>query len=170
MDVKRYFFVLLCVAACAVLLVGGFFWYFEHVYTAPPMSQQVPQGIVQTGAPTATSTAGILSRGTSDFIRVSNVRPNDIVHSPLTVQGEARGNWYFEASFPVKLYDADGKELAAIPAQAQGDWMTTEFVPFEVTLEFTQPSTDTGALVLKKDNPSGLPEHDDQLVIPVRFR
>ncbi|MBI1755388.1 PQQ-dependent sugar dehydrogenase [Candidatus Azambacteria bacterium] len=107
---------------------------------------------------------------TSDLIRVENIKQNDIVKSPLMAQGEARGNWFFEASFPVRLYDANGKELAAVPAQAQGEWMTTEFVPFQAQLEFQPPATDTGMLVLEKDNPSGLPEHDDQLVIPVRFR
>ena len=31
------------------------------------------------------------------------------------------------------------------------------------------PATSTGTLVLQKDNPSGLPEHADELRIPVRF-
>ena len=91
------------------------------------------------------------------------------MQSPLTVKGEARGNWYFEASFPVRLFDADDKELAVIPAQAKGEWMTTEFVPFEITLNFSRPKTATGVLVLEKDNPSGLPEYDDSISIPVRF-
>src|ERR1035437_6951636 len=93
----------------------------------------------------------------SDIIKVSSPLPNSTIKSPLTVTGVARGNWYFEASFPVRLYDANGKELVATPAQAKGDWMTTEFVPFEVTLNFTKPTTATGTLVLQKDNPSGLP-------------
>lgn len=106
----------------------------------------------------------------SDLIRVTNIKQNDVVRSPLTVKGEARGNWYFEASFPVKLYDANGVELAVVPAQAEGEWMTTEFVPFEASFTFPPPATDAGTLVLEKDNPSGLPEYADQLVIPVRFR
>lgn len=105
----------------------------------------------------------------STFIR-ANIKPNDVVKSPLTITGEARGNWYFEASFPARLLDANGKELAIKPAQAQGEWMTTEFVPFEVMLEFQPPSTNTGTLVLEKDNPSGLPEHANELRIPVWFR
>lgn len=46
--------------------------------------------------------------------------------------------------------------------------MTEEFVPFTATLRFTSPGGH-GTLILRKDNPSGLPEHDDALVIPVRF-
>ena len=69
----------------------------------------------------------------------------------------------------MRLLDANGAELAVIPAQAKDEWMTTDFVPFEVTLVFQPPSTDTGTLILEKDNPSGLPEHADEFRIPVRF-
>ena len=102
-------------------------------------------------------------------ISVTTPAPNALVTSPLTVTGEARGTWYFEASFPVELFDANGLMLAQVPAQAQGEWMTTDFVPFSVTLTFSVPTTKTGTLVLKKDNPSGLPEFDDELRIPVVF-
>lgn len=103
------------------------------------------------------------------LIRISTPRPNQTISSPLTIAGEAHGTWYFEASFPVKLYDANNKLLAQVPAQAQGDWMTTEYVPFVAALTFSVPETATGTLVLEKDNPSGLPEHADQLEVPVIF-
>src|SRR3989344_2708790 len=112
----------------------------------------------------------------NDLIRIENPEPNQFITSPLVVTGEARGYWYFEASFPVRVYDADGVELSVIPAQAQGDsvgdgvnWMTEEFVPFRAVLEFKKPTTETGTLVLQKDNPSGLPENDAELRIPIRF-
>lgn len=105
----------------------------------------------------------------NDLIRVTTPTRGEKVNSPLVVVGEARGNWYFEASFPVRLFDANGVELAVVPAQAQGEWMTTEFVPFEVELSFARPTTATGVLVLQKDNPSGLPEHDAEFRLPVQF-
>jgi glucose/arabinose dehydrogenase len=105
-----------------------------------------------------------------DLIRISSPRPNQIISSPLLIEGEARGYWFFEASFPVRLYNANGEELAVIPIQAQNEWMTTDFVPFRAMLEFGKPGTETGTLVLEKDNPSGLPEHADELRVPVRFR
>lgn len=104
-----------------------------------------------------------------NLIRVSTPAPNALVSSPLRIEGEARGTWYFEASFPVKLLDANGKQVAAHYATALGEWMTEDFVPFASTLEFAKPATATGTLVLQKDNPSGLPEHDDEIRIPVRF-
>jgi hypothetical protein len=113
---------------------------------------------------TATSTSK------DNLIRLEAPQPNSLVRSPLTIRGQARGTWYFEASFPVRLLDANGKVLVAQPAQAQSDWMTEDFVPFISTLIFKTPSTTTGWLVLAKDNPSGLVEHDDELRIPVRFK
>ncbi|TSC79968.1 MAG: hypothetical protein G01um101425_445 [Candidatus Peregrinibacteria bacterium Gr01-1014_25] len=99
-------------------------------------------------------------------IRVHAPTANAPVSSPLTVTGEARGTWYFEASFPVKLLDAEGQIIASAPAQAQGEWMTEEFVPFSATLTFGARDQDA-TLVLEKDNPSGLPEHAAQVTIPV---
>lgn len=104
-----------------------------------------------------------------DRIRLESPVSGQTVASPLVVRGRARGPWYFEASFPVRLMDAAGRVLAIAPAQAQGEWMTTEFVPFEVSLSFAKPPPGEGRLVLEKSNASGLPEHADSLVVPVRF-
>jgi hypothetical protein len=111
--------------------------------------------------------ASLPSRG-NPAIRVSTPKAEQVVTSPLTVSGEARGPWYFEASFPVKLVDASGQVLATAPAQAKGEWMTPEFVPFEATLTFSTAAR-SGVLVLEKSNASGLPEHADSITVPVRF-
>lgn len=105
----------------------------------------------------------------TDVIRIKTPRPHMTIQSPIRISGEARGTWYFEASFPVKLLDANDTVLAQVPAQAQDEWMTKEFVPFEAKLLFTTPQTKTGTLVLEKDNPSGLPEYSAQLRVPIRF-
>lgn len=106
-----------------------------------------------------------------DVIRVTAPTVGASVSSPLTVTGTARGTWYFEASFPVVLTDANGTIIAQKPAQAQGDWMTTEFVPFTVTLTFPHQTPGShGTLILKKDNPSGLPQNDDSRQIDILFQ
>jgi hypothetical protein len=105
-----------------------------------------------------------------DLIQIDLPRPNDLVSSPLEITGEARGAWFFEASFPVRLIDADGVEMASGIASAEGEWMTENFVPFNATLEFDDPTTRTGVLILEKDNPSGLPENADELRVPLRFK
>jgi hypothetical protein len=106
--------------------------------------------------------------GKAQFIKITSPLPGQKLVSPLTITGEAR-LWYFEGSFPVVLKDANGKVLASGPAQAKGDWMNENFVPFAITLNFSQPTTPTGTLTFKKDNPSGLPANDDQAVVTVTF-
>ena len=112
----------------------------------------------------------------TDLIRVDEPRPDDLVESPLTVRGEARGTWYFEGSFPVVLVNWDGLIIADGHARAQGEWMTEELVPFRAELEFTSPSErgdpefmERGTLILQRANPSGLPENDDAVEVTVRF-
>ena len=104
-----------------------------------------------------------------DLIIVKSPMAYEKISSPLVVTGKARGTWYFEASFPVRLIDENGKELAVVPAQAKTDWMTTDFVEFSVVLNFSNPATQKGYIVLERDNPSGLPENADELKIPILF-
>lgn len=113
------------------------------------------------------------------LIRVANPKPGEVVTSPLAITGEAKGFWFFEANFPIFLTDWDGLIIAQHYAEAIGEWMTTEFVPFRAVLEFTPPFGEgedvpefmtRGTLILGKSNASGLPEHDDAIEIPVRFR
>lgn len=93
------------------------------------------------------------------------------ISSPLIVTGLAKGNWFFEASFPMILTDWDGKIIAQSHVTAQSDWMTTDYVRFSGALTFTKPVYNShGFLILRKDNPSGLPQNDDSLEIPVLFR
>jgi hypothetical protein len=155
-------------SACAVLLLIGAgcpLWSKPATVTPepykPPVTEPTPAP-----APTPDPHGPAAKAG---LITVSNVAPGDKVSSPLIVKGEARGTWYFEASFPVELLDGNGNQLALKPAQAQGDWMTEDFVPFSVTLTFPPPATATGTLMLRRDNPSGLPENEDWLAIPVTF-
>lgn len=99
-------------------------------------------------------------------------RPLDdtLLTNPMTITGEVPGNWSFEASFPVELLDASGAVIARQPATLQGDWMTTSYVPFTVTLNFTEPEeSQAGELILRKDNPSGLTENEDEVIINVRL-
>lgn len=105
----------------------------------------------------------------TDLIKITQPIEKSLITSPLTVRGEARGQWYFEATFPLVIKDANGKELGRSYAEAVGDWMTAEFVPFAGKIEFKNPTTATGFLILEKSNPSGLVEKMDQLTIPISF-
>ncbi len=105
----------------------------------------------------------------TDLIQVDNPRPNQQISSPLKITGRARGTWFFEATFPIELLDESGKSLGTSVATAKREWMTEEFVPFTAELQFEKPSTKKGKLVIKNANPSGLPENEKVLSMPVEF-
>jgi hypothetical protein len=103
----------------------------------------------------------------ADNIVVDLPFPGAVTGKSFTVKGRARGTWYFEASFPVEVLDKNGKRLTIIPAQAQGEWMTTEFVPFSVAVSVPSTYIGPATLVLHKDNPSGLPQNDASISFPI---
>lgn len=107
---------------------------------------------------------------TAPLIIITAPASGAYITNPTTVKGFARGYWFFEASFPVEIRDAAGALLAIGPAQAENYWMTEEYVPFSATLAWSRrPSTATGSVIFRKDNPSGLPENDASVEIPVSF-
>lgn len=112
----------------------------------------------------------------TDYVKVYSPQSGQKISSPLTVSGEARGTWYFEADFPIVVVDWDGRIIGQKYATAKGDWMTGDFVPFEGSVEFKKPECadgadycKRGAVIFQKDNPSGLPENDAAVEIPVVF-
>jgi hypothetical protein len=134
----------------------------HHAEPVAPVAAPLPAAPAPAVVPAPPRQAG-------ELVRVSAPLENALVASPLTVSGQARGSWFFEATFPVVLLDADGKELAKHYAVADGEWMTEEFVSFTAKLEFAKPAARAGTLVLERANASGLPEHDAEHRVPVRF-
>ncbi|MFA6476309.1 MAG: DUF333 domain-containing protein [Candidatus Paceibacterota bacterium] len=115
------------------------------------------------------------TRYSSDF-RNLNINMGDRITSPLKITGEARGSWFFEASFPINLVDWDGRIIAVGIASTKADWMNNNFLPFEAELKFTKPANPTnqdyaskGTIIFKNDNPSGLSQNDKTYELPVRF-
>lgn len=108
-----------------------------------------------------------------DLITIDTPSIGSVITSPVTITGSARGNWFFEASFPVIIVDWDGKIIGEGHAEAQSDWMTSEYVPYVATVTFLFPSEipyARGSIILKNDNPSGLPENDDAFEVPIMFK
>lgn len=105
----------------------------------------------------------------SDLIRLDNPRPGQtlLTNETYVISGEARGYWFFEASFPFEVVSETGEQLFAHYATAEGEWMTEDFVPFSAELILETDYTGNATLILRKDNPSGLAENDDELTVPV---
>lgn len=112
--------------------------------------------------------------GIADKIIISSPKTDEIVSSPVVVSGKARGSWFFEGSFPVGIYDSNDKLMGQAPVnfvqQSENDtWMTEDFVDFQGRIEFSQPATDSGYMLFKKDNPSDNPELDESFKLPIKF-
>lgn len=140
-------------------------WLAFDAYTVEAPVNDVVQDIVP-----ADVRAHIESK--ADLIQIVTPVVGSVVASPITVTGQARGYWFFEGSFPIVITDWNGLIIGEGYATAQGEWMTEEFVPFVADVSFVFPAQTpykNGTLIFKKDNPSGLPEHDDALEIPVVF-
>lgn len=104
---------------------------------------------------------------TADQIVVENPFPGAVTGKTFMVLGKARGSWYFEASFPIELVDTNGKTIAMGIATAKKDWMTANFVPFSAEISAPTNFIGKATLILRKDNPSGLPEHDSSISFPI---
>ncbi|MEI6835896.1 MAG: Gmad2 immunoglobulin-like domain-containing protein [Candidatus Falkowbacteria bacterium] len=147
----------------------------EPRVACPGVKNEDNQKFILEGEPLATTTISATTTSpvapnpeTEIQVTVLDPLPDATVSSPLVIKGQARGNWFFEASLPVRLLDDKKQLIASIPAQAEGDWMTDNLVPFSALLEFNTTAT-SGYLVIAKDNPSGLAEHDASYTVPINF-
>lgn len=165
---------------CCVGLIG----LLTYRVMASRTSQEVLRPTTeQTSAPetSPTPTSNTLPTSYKDLIEIISPLPkSDItLNAPTTtieVRGKARGSWFFEGTFPVELVSGT-KNVGLIAkgiASADGEWMTTEYVPFHATLtvhltndQILNASGSDGSLILKKDNPSGDPKNDDAFIIPI---
>lgn len=117
-------------------------------------------------AATTSSNTGSTDTQTNSDVVVDAPRSGASVPKTFTVTGQAPGAWYFEASFPIEVRDPSGLVVGTGHATALSDWMTTAPVAFKADITvagYSGPAT----LVLKKDNPSGLPQNDGSVTIPI---
>lgn len=138
-----------------------------NVAVSQPATSTIPHDIAQ------------LIAAKEDLIVVTLPKGGELITSPQTITGRARGYWFFEGSFPIVLTNWDGLIIAESyatavldPADPSSTWMTEDFVDFEGSITFPTDESlgavsNRGTLILQKANPSGLPEHDDVVEIPV---
>lgn len=93
--------------------------------------------------------------------------PGAVTGKEFSIIGKARGYWFFEASFPVKVLDKDGNVLFVGPATAIGDWMTEDFVQFKIDVKVPENYIGPATIILQKDNPSDMREKDASISFPI---
>ncbi|PKM87039.1 hypothetical protein CVU83_03465 [Candidatus Falkowbacteria bacterium HGW-Falkowbacteria-2] len=148
-------------------------WSIEHELKALSalLGKQPPESPVTPAPPIVNEPIATSTDSEKPPVQVELIAPevNGLISSPYTVRGRAHGSWFFEAVLPVVLTDGDGTVLVQTYGTAVGDWMVDGWVEFTSDLEFDALGAESGYLIIKKDNPSGLPEHDAQVSFPVRL-
>lgn len=95
------------------------------------------------------------------LIIVLSPRPNEVIRSPLAVQGKAKGA---RGEIVFRIFDGDTGILAEGKA-ITGNPSENEYTSFQTTATFREPKSDGGLLEI-----SGLGLEESTLTVPVRFR
>jgi hypothetical protein len=179
----------LVVGLVFLVLIAGFLFFYYSQKPNPQSAEKITnfQECVDAGFPVMESYPEQCSNGQetftrdignelekTDVIRIGSPRPGELIFLGETYElsGEARGYWFFEASFPFEIVSKDGEQLFSHYATAEEEWMTEEFVPFtsEFVLSGGEEYVGPATLILRRDNPSGLSENDDELIVPIVIR
>lgn len=154
-------------ACCLVVFGVGLAFYSNKTGSETKIPVVPMDTAIETPDPTPPAITPEPTPKVTSSVTVSAPLPNTQIKSPLMVSGLAPGTWFFEGSFPVTLRDRSGNTIATGIATSTENWMTEQTIPFAATLVWTNATGTEGVLVLKKDNPSGDPAHDENLEIPV---
>ena len=154
-------------------LMGASFWYLNSIKT-PEIDIEEDEVVGEETNNTEEKISYVPSSA-SDLIKIDSPQAGDKnISSPIKITGEARGNWFFEATAPVMLTNWDGLIIAQGHITAEGNWMTEDFVPFKGEIVFdTKDVPDfnkRGSLIIKNSNASGLPEHDMAAEMVIFFK
>jgi hypothetical protein len=140
-----------------IIIIGTMAWLWAKPVEAPATG-------AATTTPAGTDTSG--STPLNERVVIDAPKSGATVPSTFTVTGKAPGPWFFEASFPVQVRDENNNKVGQGIATALSDWMTVGDVAFKADItvaSYKGPAT----LVLMRDNPSGMPENDDSVSLPI---
>ncbi len=108
-----------------------------------------------------------------DTIYLEEVKSGDVLSVEDEILGRAPSNWYFEGTFPVRIFNQQGEEIAVLFAVATQEWTQEGYVPFSLELHSNLIDLKEESVVViqfEKDNPSGLEENADYLKITVTLK
>ncbi len=147
-----------------ILVLAGLLFAIPAKDSEPVVATSTPQVPV---TPTPVQETPAQDLPLSSRVQVTSPVKNTTVGAEFMVLGKAPGNWFFEADFPIQVRDKDGNVIARTFASAIGEWMTTELVNFSGKIIVEGGYKGPATLILVKNNPSGLPEHDDAVEVPI---
>lgn len=105
--------------------------------------------------------------GNKDDLISFSILPGSRVHGILSYRGVIKGAYFFEANIVINILDKNQKLLKGSNAVATTEWMTAGPVSFEGNIDFTGLPKGEAFFEIHNDNPSGLPENDKSVLIPI---
>jgi hypothetical protein len=122
-----------------------------------------------TGAPPSPPPPSVTPKPSLSPVIILSPDISKPLKSPQKIIGLVDKTWVFEGSFPLELFDNQYRSLFKGNAAAP-NWLDedSKYTNFSATLKFITKKQ-SGFLMIKNDNPSGLPQNDKSLTIPVVF-
>lgn len=156
-----------------IIIVGVGVWFVATMLNGPasPLSTATttPSQAATTTPVVDTSTAQ--QQPLSAQVSVLSPGPGGSVDKTFTVTGKAPGSWFSEAQFPIQVRSANSDVIGDGTAHTDGDWQSNNSVSFTADVTINDPTyKGTARLILMRDNPSGMPENDDSVEIPIMIR
>jgi len=102
-----------------------------------------------------------------DVIIIDSPKPYQKIQNPIYIKGKAKGSFFFEGSFPVRIEDENGNIVITDHIETNENWMTENFVFFEKHLDISNVNIKRGFIIFEKANPSGLPENKLEIKVPI---
>ncbi len=145
----------------ALILLIGFMVYKQYVQ---------PVATAPTNTGTGGNTEPKISGDTASLVSIS-IAPGSTITDGQVITGTLTGGYFFEANARASLLDADKNVMTTFPIAATSDWMTAGPVNFKMIVNYAVDDTPIrkgpGYLSIHNDNPSGMPENDKYVDIPV---
>ena len=116
--------------------------------------------------PAETYPTNLLMGHSSDLENFS-ILPNTKVSEKKIIQGVVKSNYFFEGNIGVNILGNDKKLLRSGHATAVGEWASPDPVKFQGELDFSGLVKGPAFIEIHNDNPTGLPENDKSILVPV---
>ena len=101
---------------------------------------------------------------------LENIATGDTVDDGFEIKGSVGSSWYFEGTFPVRIFNQQGEILSSLSATTSQDWTVEGTVPFSVKLDVNLDEESIVVIKFEKSNPSDLEENEDSAQITVTIK
>jgi hypothetical protein len=108
--------------------------------------------------------------GTTGDLVEFTIQKNAVISGVTQASGLLKGGYFFEGNARGMLLDGNKQVQKTFSITATGDWMTTDAVPFDMTIDASGMLPGSGYIRIANDNPSGDSSKDKYVDIPVVFQ